>query len=60
MPPNYFVSVVSDRWLHADFKSALSFRNLVLPTTGADYTELSEDQLRPVSELGILQFIELF
>ena len=31
MPPNYFITVLSDRWMHAESKLALSFQKLVLP-----------------------------
>ncbi|KAJ6085140.1 hypothetical protein N7499_004769 [Penicillium canescens] len=31
MPPNYFISLVSDRWMHSETKIAVSFQKLVLP-----------------------------
>jgi pre-mRNA-splicing helicase BRR2 len=32
LPPAYYISVVSDRWLHSSTSVAISFRSLVLPS----------------------------
>ena len=34
MPPQYFVKVVSDRWLGSETMLAVSFRHLILPEVG--------------------------
>ncbi|KAF8321909.1 hypothetical protein F5887DRAFT_1087438 [Amanita rubescens] len=31
VPPNYFISIVSDRWLHAETRLPISFQHLILP-----------------------------
>jgi len=30
-PPNYYISVISDRWLHAETRLPISFNHLILP-----------------------------
>ena len=47
LPPQYFVRVVSDRWIGSETTLALSFRNLVLPQKNAPPTELLD--LQPLS-----------
>ncbi|KAJ9648356.1 Pre-mRNA-splicing helicase BRR2 [Coniosporium tulheliwenetii] len=46
MPPHYFTTVISDRWMHAETKLAVSFQKLPLPVAALkrpDYQELYED-----------------
>lgn len=31
MPPQYFVKVISDRWMHAETSLPISFKHLILP-----------------------------
>lgn len=31
VPPNYYISVISDRWLHAETRLPISFKHLILP-----------------------------
>lgn len=31
LPPNYFIRIMSDRWLHSETTLPISFRQLVLP-----------------------------
>jgi len=31
VPPNYYISVISDRWLHAKTRLPISFKHLILP-----------------------------
>ncbi|KAI9164452.1 Pre-mRNA-splicing helicase BRR2 [Blastocladiella emersonii ATCC 22665] len=52
LAPNYFISVVSDSWLHSETRMALSFRNLLLPAKFAPPTEVLDLQPLPVSTLG--------
>ncbi|PHH60326.1 hypothetical protein CDD81_1852 [Ophiocordyceps australis] len=44
MAPNYFVSVISDRWMLAQTKLALPFERLTLPAKAGAHTELLELQ----------------
>ena len=41
-PPQYFVYVVSDSWLHAETVLPVSFRHMVLPKKSLPHTELLE------------------
>ncbi|CAJ0749211.1 10358_t:CDS:2 [Entrophospora sp. SA101] len=51
LPPNYFVSVISDRWLHCETKWPISFKHLILPKKYPPHTELLDLQPLPVSAL---------
>ncbi|KAJ3286172.1 DEIH-box ATPase [Borealophlyctis nickersoniae] len=51
LPPNYFVSVVSDRWLHSETRLPVSFKHLILPEKYPPHTELLDLQPLPVSAL---------
>ncbi|KAJ3033781.1 DEIH-box ATPase [Rhizophlyctis rosea] len=51
LPPNYFVSVVSDRWLHSETRLPVSFKHLILPERYPPHTELLDLQPLPVSAL---------
>ncbi|KAI7862372.1 Sec63 Brl domain-containing protein [Spinellus fusiger] len=51
LPPNYFVTVVADRWLHAETKLPVSFKHLILPEKYTPHTELHDLQPLPVSAL---------
>ncbi|KIH87831.1 pre-mRNA-splicing helicase BRR2 [Sporothrix brasiliensis 5110] len=51
MPPNYFVTVVSDRWMHAETRLAVPFQKLLLPDKFQPHTELLDLQPLPVSAL---------
>ncbi|CAK7215283.1 Pre-mRNA-splicing helicase BRR2 [Sporothrix curviconia] len=51
MPPNYFVSVISDRWMHAETRLAVPFQKLLLPDKFPPHTELLDLQPLPVSAL---------
>ncbi|QIW95898.1 hypothetical protein AMS68_001416 [Peltaster fructicola] len=60
MPPNYFITVVSDRWMHAESKLALSFQKLVLPEKFPAHTQLLDLQPLPVSALKRQDYIDLY
>lgn len=47
LPPQYYVRVVSDRWLHAEAVCAISFKHLILPDHHPPHTELLN--LQPIS-----------
>jgi pre-mRNA-splicing helicase BRR2 len=51
LPPQYFLRVVSDRWLHAEASLPISFRNLVMPHRFPPPTELLDLQPLPVAHL---------
>ena len=49
LPPNYFVTLVSDRWLHSATRLPISFKHLILPEKYPPHTELLDLQPLPVS-----------
>ncbi|CAH7668860.1 Sec63 Brl domain-domain-containing protein [Phakopsora pachyrhizi] len=51
LPPNYFISVVADRWLHAGTRLPLSFKHLILPEKFSPPTPLLDLQPLPVAAL---------
>ncbi|CAG8585503.1 9938_t:CDS:2 [Funneliformis caledonium] len=51
LPPNYFISIIADRWLHCETKLPISFRHLILPKKYPPHTELLDLQPLPVSAL---------
>eukprot|EP01035_Chromulina_nebulosa_P017991 gene17991-23628_t len=51
LPPQYFVKVISDRWLHSETTLPVSFRHLLLPKKFPPPTELLDLQPLPVSTL---------
>jgi len=53
LPPQYFVRVVSDRWLGPDAVLPISFRNLVLPAKFPPLTSLLDLQPKPVAEIPV-------
>lgn len=52
LPPQYFVKVVSDRWLHSETVLPISFRHLILPQKFMLPTELLDLQPKPVASLN--------
>ncbi|BGP06391.1 Pre-mRNA-splicing helicase BRR2 [Rhodotorula toruloides] len=60
LPPNYFISVVSDRWLHAETRLPLSFKHLILPEKFPPPTTLLDLQPLPVSALHNREFQALY
>ncbi|TDZ73205.1 Pre-mRNA-splicing factor brr2 [Colletotrichum trifolii] len=60
MPPNYFISVVSDRWMHSETRVPVSFHKLILPERFPPHTELLELQPLPVSALKQPDYIKLY
>lgn len=51
LPPQYFIRVVSDKWLGAETVLPVSFRHLILPEKYPPPTELLDLQPLPVSAL---------
>lgn len=60
MPPNYFVTVVSDRWMHSETKLAVSFQKLILPEKFPPHTPLLDLQPLPVSALKARDYVDLY
>ena len=56
LPPQYFVRVISDKWLGCEATLPLSFRHLILPEKYAPPTELLDLQPLPVAALKNKQF----
>ena len=59
-PPQYFLKVVSDRWLHSTACLPVSFRHLILPRKHAPHTELLDLQPLPVGAVGSPELAALF
>lgn len=60
LPPNYFVSIISDRWMKAETKLTLSFQKLVLPEKFPPHTQLLDMQPLPVQALKREKYAELY
>ena len=60
MPPHYFVSVISDRWMHSEAKLPVPFHKLILPEKFPPATELLELQPLPVSALKVASYVDLY
>uniref|UniRef100_T1GJR4 Helicase ATP-binding domain-containing protein n=1 Tax=Megaselia scalaris TaxID=36166 RepID=T1GJR4_MEGSC len=51
LPPQYFLRIVSDRWIGAETQLPVSFRHLILPEKNMPPTELLDLQPLPISAL---------
>lgn len=60
VPPNYYISVVSDRWLHAETRLPISFKHLILPEKFPPPTPLLDLQALPLSALHNKEFESLY
>ncbi|XP_041988787.1 putative U5 small nuclear ribonucleoprotein 200 kDa helicase [Aricia agestis] len=60
LPPQYFLRVVSDRWIAAETVLPVSFRHLLLPEKNLPPTELLDLQPLPVSALRNAKYEELY
>eukprot|EP00271_Cylindrocystis_brebissonii_P012705 TRINITY_DN317_c0_g1_i1.p1 TRINITY_DN317_c0_g1~~TRINITY_DN317_c0_g1_i1.p1 ORF type:complete len:2233 (-),score=420.67 TRINITY_DN317_c0_g1_i1:1930-8628(-) len=60
LPPQYFVRIISDRWLGSDAVLPISFRHLILPEKYPPPTELLDLQPLPVSALRNARFEALY
>jgi pre-mRNA-splicing helicase BRR2 len=52
MPPQYFIKVISDRWLQCETVLPVSFKHLILPERFAPPTELQDMHSKLVKELA--------
>lgn len=60
MPPNYFVSVISDRWMHSETRLAVPFHKLILPEKFPPHTELLDLQPLLVSALKVQDYVNIY
>ena len=60
VPPNYYISVVSDRWLHAETRLPISFKHLILPEKFPTPTPLLDLQQLPLSALHNREFESIY
>ncbi|KAL0808656.1 hypothetical protein ABMA28_013091 [Loxostege sticticalis] len=60
LPPQYFLRVVSDRWIASETQLPVSFRHLILPEKNLPPTELLDLQPLPISALRNPQYEALY
>lgn len=60
VPPNYYISVISDRWLHAETCLPISFKHLIVPKKFPKPTPLLDLQALPLSALHNKEFEALY
>ncbi|KAG6913445.1 hypothetical protein DXG01_006788, partial [Tephrocybe rancida] len=60
VPPNYYISVISDRWLHSETRLPISFKHLILPEKFPAPTPLLDLQSLPLSALHNKEFEEIY
>ncbi|KAK5628101.1 hypothetical protein RRF57_003816 [Xylaria bambusicola] len=60
MPPNYFTSVVSDRWMHSETRLPISFQKLILPEKFPPYTQLLDLQPLPIAVMKSKDYSSLY
>jgi hypothetical protein len=60
LPPQYFIRVISDKWIASETQVAVSFRHLILPEKHPAPTELLDLQPLPVNALRNSKYEDLF
>jgi pre-mRNA-splicing helicase BRR2 len=60
LPPQFFIRVVSDRWLGSEAIAPVSFKNVLLPQRFHPPTELLDLQPLPVTALRSKRFEALY
>ncbi|CAI8023511.1 U5 small nuclear ribonucleoprotein 200 kDa helicase [Geodia barretti] len=60
LPPQYFIRVVSDKWLSSETQLPVSFRHLILPEKFPPPTELLDLQPLPVTALRNPHYEQLY
>lgn len=60
VPPNYYISVISDRWLQSETRLPVSFQHLIRPEAFPPHTALLDLQPLPVTALHNKRFEELY
>ncbi|KAF5334550.1 hypothetical protein D9757_015127 [Collybiopsis confluens] len=60
VPPNHYISVISDRWLHAETRLPISSKYLILPEKFPSPTPLLDLQSLPLSALHTKGFERIY
>jgi pre-mRNA-splicing helicase BRR2 len=60
VPPNYYISIISDRWLHSETRLPISFKHLILPEKFPPPTPLLDLQPLPLSALHNKEFEAIY
>jgi pre-mRNA-splicing helicase BRR2 len=60
VPPNYYISIISDRWLHAATRLPISFKHLILPEKFPPPTPLLDLQPLPLAALHNKEFETIY
>ncbi|CAF4909304.1 unnamed protein product, partial [Rotaria sp. Silwood1] len=60
LPPQYFIRVISDKWIASETQVAVSFRHLILPEKHPAPTELLDLQPLPVNALRNSKYEDLY
>lgn len=60
LPPQYFLRIISDRWIGAETQLPVSFRHLILPEKNMPPTELLDLQPLPITALRHSKFETLY
>ncbi|KAI1628248.1 Sec63 Brl domain-containing protein [Exophiala viscosa] len=60
IPPNYFITLMSDRWMHAETRVPVSFQKLILPERFPPHTQLLDLQPVPVQALKVKEYVDLY
>ncbi|EAU82983.1 DNA polymerase theta/eta [Coprinopsis cinerea okayama7 len=60
VPPNYYITVISDRWLHAETRLPISFKHLILPEKFPPPTPLLDLQALPLTALHNKEFEAIY
>ncbi|AGO13973.1 AaceriAGR113Wp [[Ashbya] aceris (nom. inval.)] len=59
LPPNYFISLISEKWLHCDYKVPVVLTDIHLPRKFPPHTRIEDRDLIATSELDPM-FTEIF
>ena len=60
LTPQYFIRVISDKWLQSETQLPVSFRHLILPEKNSPPSELLDLQPLPVSAVRNQHYEEFF
>ncbi|ORY80305.1 Sec63 Brl domain-domain-containing protein [Protomyces lactucae-debilis] len=59
-PPLYFVSLISDRWMHSETKIAIPLRNMALPSKFPSHTPLVSMESITTEAFQVPEFVALY
>ncbi|QLQ82044.1 hypothetical protein HG537_0G02980 [Torulaspora globosa] len=60
LPPNFFISAISERWLSCETQLVVDMQQVRLPRKFPAPTPLLDTKLVPTSELNVEEFAEIF